>query len=75
MILINIYLDSLSTLGDLLYKTQKKISKSFLGNSILDIYFCPFLKNPEKSWKKISVVTINYFYRLTTKKIIFILLA
>jgi hypothetical protein len=74
MNLKNIYCGSLSLIGNLLYKNQK-IPKSFLGNSILDIYFCPFLKNPEKSWEKISVVTINYFYRLMTEKIIFILLA
>ena len=42
--------------------------KTFLGNLILDIYFCPFLKIPKKSWEIISVVTIIEFYRLVTKK-------
>ena len=74
-VLIFIYQNSLSCFGDLLYKTPKKISQKCLGFSILDIYFCPFLKNLEKSWKKIKIVTIILIYRNVTKKIIFVLSA
>ena len=49
---------------------MKKWTLKYFGFPILDIYFCPFLKIPEKSWKKIIVVTIIEIYGLVTQKII-----
>ena len=69
--------NSLSRLGNLLYYLLNfhYFSQKYFGNFNFGHFFCPFLKNPKKSWKKIIVETINYFYRLVAKKIIFNLLA
>ena len=39
----------------------------------LDIYFCPFLKNPKKSLENVSILTIIQLYRLVAKIINLIL--
>jgi hypothetical protein len=64
----------LSRFDDLLYFNDFLFPKVF-GFFNFGHFFCPFLKNPKKSWQKTSVVTIIDFYRLVTKKIILCLLA
>jgi hypothetical protein len=50
-------------------------SQKYLGFSKMDKKKCPKLKIPKKSWEKIAIVTINYFYRLVAKNIISKMLA
>jgi hypothetical protein len=49
---------SLNRKFNLLYKNVKILWESFFEFSILDIYFCPFLKILDILWQKYNSVTI-----------------
>ena len=49
---------SLSWFENLLYKTSNIFSPKVFGIFNFGHFFCPFFKNPEKSWRKIKFVTI-----------------
>ena len=63
---------SLSSISNLLFflRIYAFFPKTFLGNSFLDIYKCPFFEKGEKMFQKEAIVTIMNFYGLVNKKII-----